>query len=242
MCESNLFLHIRTLIKQHIVFFDGKKAIIENICIGIFASSLIALIGYNFEYRNEKRSLKLEIIKTFKKIYFEYYELIGSDNIKDIREKFMKDEVISRISYCSNDYGEGSFKRNDVYIEAIKIMKWTELYYTTIFCVYAALCKINEYIDMIKRDMKRAEQWECKDLADQYLYDSQRNLSDLQKCYDDILNEMNRRIKDGLEEKKKRDCNEMIEIKSKFGILDDETAVILGNIGYIQETWFNIKK
>lgn len=242
MCESNCFLHIRIFIKQYITFFDGKKAVIENICIGIFASSLIALIGYIPEYKNEKSSLKLEIIKTFKNIYFEYYELIGNDNIKDIKEKFMKDEVISRISYCSIEYGKDLFKRDDVYSKAIKIMKWIELYYTNIFCVYVALCEIEKYINIIKSDMIEIEKLEDKDLIDKYLHDSQEKLSDLQKIYDDILTEMNRRIKDNLKEKKNMDCNEMIEIKNKFGILDDGVAVILGNIGYIQEVWQNIGK
>lgn len=240
MCESSFFLHIRIFIKQYIAFFDGKKAVIENICIGIFASSLIALIGYIFEYKNEKSSLKLEIIKTFKNVYFEYYELIGDNNINDIREKFMKDDVISRISYCSIEYGKDLFKKNDVYSKAIGIMKWTELYYTNLFCVYAALCEIKKYIYIIKNDMKEVEKWEDKDLIDQYLHDNQGRLSDLKKCYDDILAEMKRRINDNLKEKKKKDCNEMIEIKNKFGILDDGAVEFVGNICYIREVWKEI--
>lgn len=242
MCESNYFLQIRIFLKEYIIFFNGKKAVIENIFIGIFASSLIALIGYVLENKNEKSSLKLEIIKTFKNFYFEYYEIIGNENIKDIRERFMRDEIISKISYCSVQYKKVFLKRDDIYLKAIRIMKWAELYYTNIFCLYAALCEIEKDINKIKKHKKEVEEWKEKGLTVQLLHDSQGILSVLQKDYDNILAEINKRIKDNLKEKKKKDCGEMIEIKYKFGILDDKVAAFLWGIGYIQETRQNIGK
>lgn len=257
MCESTYFSCIRIFIKQNIIFFNGKKNVIENICIGIFASSIIALIGYILEYKNEKSIMKLKIIRVFKIVYFEYYKSIGIDNIKDIREKFMKDEIISEISYCDIEYDKILNKKDDMYMTAIKIMKWTEMYYTNMFCIYAALCEIQESINSINNKMEEQKKWEeiwkkkweeiCgrqweEKAEEEYLRNSQESLSILQKCYDDILEEMNKRLKENLEIKRKKDCNEMVDIKNKFGILDDQAAAFLGNISYIQEVWQDIGK
>lgn len=242
ICESSRFSYIRDFIKQNIIFFDGKKNVIENICIGIFASSLISLIGYIHEYRNEERNLKLEVIRIFKIIYFKYYELIGDKNIKDIRDMFLKDEIINKISYCDIEYKKFFSKKDDIYIIAIDIMKWTELYYTNVFCIYAALCEIEKCIDSVKESMEDISTWEEKDLVDKFLYENKEVLSKLQKDYDDILEEMNKRINYYLKIKRELDYDKMVQIKNRFGILDGIEAAFLGNINYIEEVWKNIEK
>ncbi len=155
MCENSYFLVVRNFVKQNINFFAGKKDVIENIFIGILASSLIALIGYILEYKNEKVSLHLKIISTFKIIYSRYYKLIGDKNIESIRNKYLQDEVINEIALCDMEYKRFFNKKKDFYRIAIEIMKWTELYYTNIFQAYSALSQIEEFIKSIKKKYKR---------------------------------------------------------------------------------------
>lgn len=155
MCESNCLSLFRKFIKRNIIFFDGKKSVIENIFIGIFASSLIALIGYIFEYMDEEKRLKLEIISTFKGVYYKYYNLIGDTNIKDIIEKYIMDDVIIKANQCDIEYKKIFSKKADIYNEAIEIMRWVDLYYSNIYSKYSSLYLIEGFIDKIKKLWKK---------------------------------------------------------------------------------------
>ncbi len=56
------------------------------------------------------------------------------------------------------------------------------------------------------------------------------------------MEELDKRINNGLETKKKIDSKNMWEIKEKFGILDDMMVAFTGNIKHIYEMWEGIKK
>lgn len=247
LCESRSCENIRYLIKQYVVFFDGKKSMIENIFIGIFGSSVISLIGYIFEYNVEKRQMHLKIIYLFRIIYLRYYKSIGTENIESIREKFLQDEVFNEISCCCMEYKRFFSRRDNIYMTAIGIMKWTELYYTNIFCIYSALKEIEDNIKQLYTNIEEMELWKEKDLADKDIADkgidsSKKTLLVLEECHKDILNEYNNTINSALETKKEIDNKKINKIKQEFGILDDVMAAFYGSAGYINRVWKGVEK
>lgn len=242
LCESKGCENIRSLIKEYMTFFDGKKSMIENIFIGILGSSIISLIGFIYEYNVEKRKMYLKIIALFRIIYFRYYKTLGIDDIKDIKEKFLQDESVIEISYCSVEYERFFFMRDDIYKSAIEVMKWLELQYICMFSIHSVAKEIENYVEQVSTRIEEMEEWEMNGLTEKAIEDSKKTLCALEEQYKDVLDEFNNIVNCALESKKEMDNKKVVKIKNEFGIFDDRIAAFWGNRQYVERVWKDIEK
>lgn len=144
ICNLHILAEFRVLVSQHITFLDGKATVIENIFIGVLGSSLIALVGFLYEYKSEKRVQETNIKQLFKMMYYHYYKQFGKEQIQDIKYKYVNDSFFDKLHEYKNNYLRGMICKRNNYNLAIDIMYNVEVYYfdmvrlenTKDFCLY----------------------------------------------------------------------------------------------------------
>jgi hypothetical protein len=122
--ESDFFIPLRTFISKYIIFFQGKGALISNICLGILGSAILTFISEHSEYKSVKSKLEGDILSVYKKWEYEI-EPQTLEQINDVKYVELIGEYMypywGEISSLYNTYVPYNRNKN-IYVKLIKAL------------------------------------------------------------------------------------------------------------------------
>lgn len=199
LCESNSLNLIRQEVIHLYPFLKGKESIISNIFIGILCSSVIALIGYIFEYKSESEKFVTKTLYYYQYVRFNILPGLGKEtkteiykvnrydkNILEIRTFLMEDDNFLsnciKVEKFLNIFSK--YKYDDI------IILTSEIYseYVKAMCVFKIVC---DYYSAVSSSYYRIDEWtkEREEIIEELnnkgpYYD--RIFDDIKMCSDNI--------------------------------------------------------
>lgn len=167
--ESNSFSFLRNFVSSYIIFFQGKRTLISNICLGILGSAILTFVCEHDEYKSTKRKLEGDILSVYRK-WNKEMEPQTLERIEDIKYVNLIGEYMypywEEISLIYNTYLP--YNRKNVYVKLIK----TLYDYIKEFITYVEdeqykkrneeyfsrkLCELTKYKSMYPTDQKQSK-------------------------------------------------------------------------------------